>query len=1043
MQLKGLVRFFTILLIVISLYQLSFTWVVNNHEEKMEKLAKEYVAKNFPNPESKYPSNSTVQSLYRDTLDRIFKNRLARLLDSTKNQTVTYGVQGAISYQKAKESELNLGLDLQGGMNVTMEVGLEGLLRSMSANSKDPNFNKAIDLASERRKSSDKDFISLFTEEYKKLVPQGKLSAIFANPNNQSIKPNASDDEVLRVIRAEATSAIDRTYEVLSTRIDKFGVAQPNMIKDVNKGIISVELAGVMDPDRVRRFLQSSANLQFWEVYNIMELDASLMNAEKSLSSFLKGSSGEPEPDSTSTSSNENSNQKNEDSTGKNLSELLGKSAGANSGAAAGDSASKAMEAMRLERPLSSIVQFIPPQDANQDGQPEFSSALGYIATVDTAIFNGYISNPVVKNQFPANLKFLFGKPEKDKNGVEQAFLPVYAIKTVPGSDKAKLEGEHVIDARQDFEQNNEVTVNMSMNKVGTKIWAQMTEKNRGRAIAIVLDDIVYSAPNVNEPIPNGNSRISGNFSIEEAQDLANILKAGKLPTPAKIVQEQLVGPTLGQEAIEGGALAFALSFLVIFILMLVYFNTSGWVANIALVFNLLFTIGVLSAMGATLTAPGIAGLVLTIGMAVDTNVLIFERIKEELGRGKNYQIAVADGYRRSLAPVLDGHITTLLTAIILFKFGVGPVLGFATTQILGILLSLFCGILLSRLITDIWTKKDRHFKYFTNLSNNLLKNVNINFTSMRKTTYVISGIIVILGISSFFVGFDQGVEFAGGRNYKVRFEQVVSPDEVRQALEKSFGEAPIVKTVGGNTQLDITTSYLITSNNEDADQQVQMKLFEGLKTFLPAGVDYQKFDTEYKLGSMKVEPSISADLKSGAKWATFWSLLVIGLYIFIRFRDVKYSIGTIVALLHDVLVVLIVFSLLRKVVPFPLEIDQHFIAAILTVIGFSMNDTVVVFDRIRENTGLMKNASQADVINRSINETLSRTIMTSLTVFLTLLILFIVGGEVTRGFAFAMLIGVITGVYSSIFVAAPILLDLGKKKTSPAKESTPETAKA
>jgi SecD/SecF fusion protein len=573
----------------------------------------------------------------------------------------------------------------------------------------------------------------------------------------------------------------------------------------------------------------------------------------------------------------------------------------------------------------------------------------------------------------------------------------------------------------------------MDMKIFGATKWKALTEKNVGRPIAIVLDNIVYSAPNVINAIPNGTSTISGGYTQQEAQDLANILKAGKLPAPAKIVQEQQVGPTLGKDAIRGGSMAFLISFVVIFLLMLVYYNTSGWIANIALILNLLFTVGVLAGLGATLTAPGIAGLVLTIGMAVDTNVIIYERIKEELTKGKGYIPAINEGYKRSLPPVLDAHVTTLLTAFILFSFGLGPVKGFATTQIIGLILSLFCGILVSRWVTEWFTSKKRHLEYFTGVSKKVFRHAKYKFIEYRKYAYVVSMIVLALGIASYFNGYDQGVEFSGGRSYTVQFPLKVDVEKVRTDLATTFeGESPIIKTIGDNTTLDITTSYLIKENKPGIDSIVERKLFDGVKKYYPETMTFEKFsageDNTGKLGSKKVLPTISDDLKKGAMKATIFAIIAIFLYIFIRFRDWRYSLGTIVALLHDVLVTLAVFSFARGIVPFPLEIDQHFIAAILTVIGFSMNDTVIVFDRIREDSRLMPNAPRAEVINRAINETLSRTIMTSLTVFLTILILFLVGGQVTKGFAFAMLIGVITGTYSSIFVAAPILVDLGKK---------------
>jgi SecD/SecF fusion protein len=622
----------------------------------------------------------------------------------------------------------------------------------------------------------------------------------------------------------------------------------------------------------------------------------------------------------------------------------------------------------------------------------------------------------------------MYGKAEASTDPKFKDILTLYAIKTLDNG-QAELEGDHISSASQDYDERGAIAIKMNMDKIGTNLWAKMTTKNAGKPIAIVLDNFVYSAPNVNEPITTGNSQISGSYSLKEAQDLSEILESGKLPAPAKIVQEQQVGPTLGKESIMGGGLSFFISFLVIFALMLLYFNTAGWVANIALILNLLFTVGILSALGFTLTAPGIAGLVLTIGMAVDTNVLIFERIKEELTKGKSYPLAVTDGYKRSLAPVLDGHITTLLTAIILAYFGLGPVLGFATTQIIGILLSLFCGILVSRLITDWYTNKNRHLEYFTGISRSIFQKAQFKFIEYRKFAYGLSAVIFVLGIASFFNGFDEGVEFAGGRSYTVKFDKPVNVEEVRNELKAVFGEAPIIKTVNSNNQLNITTSYKIKETGNNVDSLVEKMLFTGLAKQLPANVTFSEFESTYKQSSQTVLPTISDDLKAGATKATVIAMMVICLFIFIRFRDWRYSLGTVFALMHDVFVTLIIFSFARTIVPFPLEIDQHFIAAVLTVIGFSMNDTIIVYDRIREDSRLHPNLDNHTVINKAINETLSRTIMTSLTVFLTILILFIFGGEVTKGFAFAMLVGVITGTYSSIFVAAPILVDFSKDK--------------
>ncbi len=998
MQLKGLVRFFAVALILISLYQLHFTLVVRNHESAMDKKAKAYVAANFA---SASPEQKDIE----------LRKRLRRLLDSTREQTVTYGITGEISYQKAKEQELNLGLDLQGGMSVTLEVELEGMLQSLANNPRDPMLIKALETATQRKANSDAEYISLFAAAFAEQNPNARLASVFAGPG-KNIKIDDNDNSVLEKIRVSADGAIANTFNVLQKRIDQFGVAQPNINLDKNKGIITVELPGVKDdPERVRKYLQATANLQFWELYNIAELDKSFGDAEKALQDSYGSVKTETTKDTGAAV------QTPADTTKAVAITELAKT----------DTAKKATPTQQANS-LFKYLQPVPPQQ-DERGGTRFAPYIGFVRSSDTSALGEYLRLDAVRNQFPSNVKFVYGVATRNEKGVKSDVLPFYALKLLEGSDKAKLEGDGVQQAAQDYDDRGRPAIKMLMTKSGERIWAQMTSDNVGKPIAIVLDDIVYSDPNVINPITTGSTEISGNFTIQEAQDLANILQSGKLPAPAKIVQEQVVGPTLGAEAVQGGTMAFALSFVVIFILMLVYYNTGGWVANIALILNLLFTVGVLSALGATLTAPGIAGLVLTIGMAVDTNVIIFERIKDELKKGKSYQLAVMDGYRRSLPPVLDGHITTLLTAIILFYFGLGPVLGFATTQILGIILSLFCGILISRLITDFWTKKNRHFEYFTSVSRNLFKNAAYKFVEYRKVAYVISVVVLIGGIASLFNGFDQGVEYKGGRSYTIRFDQPVQNDDVRNELEKAFGEYPVIKTVGDNKTLNITTSYMIDNNSKLADSLVESALFSGLKSKLPENLSLYEFRKNYKQSSQSVLPSISDDLKKGAIQATLFAIFVIFLYILLRFRDWRYSMGTIVALLHDVLVTLIVFSFLKGIVPFPLEIDQHFIAAILTVIGFSMNDTVIVFDRIRENVQLMHGRTKTEIINKSINETLSRTIMTSVTVFLTLLILFIFGGEVTRGFAFAMLIGVITGSYSSIFVAAPVLVDMAKDK--------------
>ncbi len=1025
MQLKGLVRFFAIALILICLYQLSFTWIVRSYEGKMQDRATSWVKAHYPTAQQKYPDNKQLREAYQDSLNLFEKGRLRHLLDSSKDENI--GPFNLTTYQNAKDKELMLGLDLQGGMSVTMEVGLDGLIRSLANYPKDADFNKALDAAVARKANSGADLITLFGEEYNKVNSNGKLAPFFVSKSNEKIKFNSSNSAVISYLRDQARSAFRNTTNILRTRIDRFGVASPTINPDEAKGIITIELAGINDPERVRHYLQSTANLQFFEVYNLGEVGESLVAADNALSNYIKGNApGDTSKTAKAATDTTKAAQNQHDTTQTaTLSSLANSNTAANNNAATNTKVDSA-ELLRRDAPIRSLFAAFGQGQQTQKGV-QYPSYIGYVQTKDTGQLGQYLRMDFVKNKFPSNLVFMYGKPETNDPKMKNV-LPLYAIKTL-ANGTAELEGEHVSDARQDYDEKGRIAIKMNMDPIGTRIWAKMTEKNVGKPIAIVLDNVVYSAPFVNGAIPNGSSEISGSFSTTEAQDLADILQSGKLPAPAKIVQEQVVGPTLGSAAVNGGALAFIISFAVIFILMIVYYNTAGWVANAALILNLLFTIGILAALGFTLTAPGIAALVLTIGMAVDTNVIIFERIKEELTRGKGYLTAVSDGYKRSYAPVLDAHVTTFLTAAILFTFGLGPVLGFATTQMLGITLSLFCGILVSRLITDFYTNKKRHFEYFTGISKKIFKHASFKFIEYRKIAYGISVIVLILGVASFFNGFDEGVEFSGGRSYTIVFNQKPNLDQVRNDLNKVFGEYPIIKTVNTENQLNITTSYKIHETGNNVDSIVERTLFTGLKNFLPAGTSYQEFDTRYKQSSQTVLPTISDDLKAGATKATIISIIVICLYIFIRFRDWRYSMGTIVSLLHDVFVTLAVFSFLRKVVPFPLEIDQHFIAAILTVIGFSMNDTVIVYDRIREDSRLMKGSDTTSIINRAINDTLSRTIMTSLTVFLTLLILFIFGGEVTRGFAFAMLIGVVTGTYSSIFVAAPILVDFAKNK--------------
>ena len=1013
MHLKGLVKIFTAALILLSLYQLSITMIVRNQEKKM------------------MVSASRAANLLQPGADATTHNRITDSL----YQSITDSMQGEVifsipvlkkyTYQTAKGEELSLGLDLQGGMNVTLEVSLDDMVRSMSNNPRDPALNRAIADADKAKANSEANFITLFKETFEKENPGIGLASLFTKPSEKEIVTQSTNDQVVAKLNKEANDAVTRTYNVLKTRIDQFGVANPNVNLDEKKGIITVELAGVHNPERVRSYLQATAKLQFFETYNNQEVGPMLNAANDALAAYLSGAT-------TDTTGIKDSLTAGKDKTAaSDTGDLNSFVAKGKAGAAtadkskATDSASSEKEALK-KAPLFAVIT----PDVDQERRFVSSPLVGLVAKKDTAKANRILAMDVVKNKFPAGIHFVYGAEDIKKVKDPNFRLSLYAVKMPPGG-VAKLEGDHVTSAYEDVNQlTGKPSVYMDMDLTGSHIWKDMTGKNVGNFVAVVLDDRVYSCPRVEGEISGGRTEISGSFSAEEAKDLANILKSGKLPAPAHIVQEQVVGPTLGIENINKGMISLTLAFVVIFVLMLVYYNTGGIVADASLVLNLVFTVGVLSALHATLTMAGIAGLVLTVGMAVDTNVIIFERIKEELSLGKTYQQAVADGYKRSYAPVLDGHVTTLITAIILFIFGLGPVKGFATTQILGILLSLFCGILVSRLITDMYTKRERHLQYFTGISKSIFRKAHFKFVEARKYTYWVTAIVMCLGISTYFVGFNKGVEFNGGRSYTIKFDNSVSTDDVRNKLTKYFGEHPEVKTIGTNNQLNITTSYLITEPGTGIDLKVEKVLDSGLiaEKLIPATTTFEVFKTKYLQESKTVLPTISDDLKRGAVWATVISMVAIFIYILIRFRKWQYSLGTILSLLHDVCVTLAVFSFFKGKVPFALEIDQHFIAAILTVIGFSMNDTVIVFDRIREYFRKSPDEDKVSVINRAINDTLSRTIMTSLTVFITLLILFFVGGEATRGFAFAMLIGVFTGTYSSIFVAAPVLVDMDKK---------------
>ncbi|MEN9523824.1 MAG: hypothetical protein RL065_2201, partial [Bacteroidota bacterium] len=963
------------------------------------------------------------------------------ILDSLNAETVYNLGLIKYTYQECKEQELGMGLDLQGGMSVVLQVNEEELVDALAHKSTDANYRKAFELAKQKMTNSNESFVTLFSQSYNEVAPNGLLASIFNGPDlKDKIKFNSSNSAVIEAVDKEVKDAVKRTYNIISARIDKFGVTQPNISLEERTGRIIVELPGVDNPERVRKLLQATAKLEFWEMYDNTEIAKSILDANKVLSAKLKAmKSSTNTVDTSKAILTASDSTKKDDATltplngNKSNTDLTANTKPSSLKPAKEDTSKAAlMEKGREENALFTV--WTPVLDQKQTFVQ--SAFIGYVSGKDTAKLNSYLSYPEVKAAFPKNAMILYGaKPvdftkrgAKNVTAAEKNIYEIYAIKKRLNDDNAPLDGSYVTNASRDVSQQGGNEIVMQMSTEGAAIWQRLTAKNIKKPVAIVLDNKVYSAPTVQNEIAGGRSSITGDFTAKEAIDMANILQTGKLPTTAKIIQEDIVGATLGDASINAGFWSFIVAFIVIVALMYFYYSMGGMISNVALVLNLFFTIGVLTGFGFSLTMSAIAGLVVTIGMAVDTNVIIFERIKEEILRGKSKQKVVEDGYKSSYAPIIDAHITTLLTGGILFYFGLGPVKGFATTLIVGLIINLFCGILITRWITDWMLSKNKNIDYVTGLSRNLFKHFNFDFVGVRKYAFIISGALSLIGIISIFTkGFDKGVDFLGGRTYTVQFEKSLSTNEVREKLTAIFGTSPVVKTVGTNNQMRITTSYKINESDPKTDSLVEQQLYKGLKDYF-SGSDINSFQ-KHILSSQKVGPTIADDITMSSIWATVLSLLVIFIYIVIRFRKWQYGLGTIISLFHDVTMVLGLFSIFHGILPFSLEIDQTFIAAILTIIGYSMNDTVIVFDRIREYVREQKGRDLKEVINDAINHTLSRTIMTSLTVFLVVLILFIFGGEVTRGFAFAMLIGVITGTYSSIFVAMPVLYDLRDKK--------------
>lgn len=989
MQSKGLIKFLVVVVSIACLYSLSFTFVTRKVEADAAKYAQGDMAK---------------EKAYLDSMagEEVYNLGLAKF-----------------TYREAKAHELALGLDLKGGMNVTMEISLDELIKNLARNNKDENFNNALESAVSKSKTANKGLVDLFVDEYKATGATTPLASFFATTDNATlIKTNSSDADVRSFLNKESESAIQNSYKVLRTRIDKFGVASPNIQIQQGTNRILIELPGINDQDRVRKLLQGSAKLEFYETHDNTQVYPLLETIDNILASSIK--LAEPvktaKADSTATDSTSNDS---------NLLANLGASkANADSAAAVANLANN--------NPLFAILN--PSVYMEQNGQPQLMTGamVGTANLKDTARVNEYFNRPEVKSNIPANVKFLWAVKPEHRN---PNFLSLYAIKPTGLENAAVMTGEFITDARDNFDEQNRPVVSMDMNAEGARQWRKITAQaaQSRAAIAIVLDGVVYSAPSVNEEIPNGSSSISGSFTIEDTKDLANVLKAGRLPTTAKIVEEAVVGPSLGQAAIDAGVNSSVIAIVVVMLFMIAYYNRAGFAANIAVLFNVFFLMGILASLNAVLTLPGIAGIVLTMGTAVDANVLIYERIREEMGLGKSIRQSIADGYKNAMPSILDSQITTFLVGIVLFFFGSGPILGFATTLMIGIATSLFTSIFISRLIFEFMLDRDMKISVSFPWSANTLKDANFQFIKKRKMFYGISAIVTIISIIAILTkGFTLGVDFQGGRTFTVAYEKAVELESVRKNLDEVFESTTEVKTFGSENQVRVTTTYHINETSDQADQEVLAKLNEGLAK-ADSGNKYEI------LSSQKVGPTIATDIKDRAVWSAIFSVLIMAGYILLRFHKWQYSAGAAISTIHDAILLLGLFSILDGIVPFSLDIDQHFVAAILTVIAYSVNDTVVVFDRLREylNKPNAHNEDFGGIVNQAINSTLSRTIITSLTIIFVLAVLFVFGGEVIRGFSFAILIGVAVGTYSSIFLAAPTVYDLGRGKTLAQPAST------
>ncbi|CAL2090295.1 Protein translocase subunit SecD / Protein-export membrane protein SecF [Tenacibaculum sp. 190524A05c] len=995
MQNKGLIRLFAILFGLVSLYQLSFTFFAN----KVEKAANAYAT-------SKVSDQNDGRELAR------FEKKYR---DSVANKEVIAG----FTYDEIRDKEMNLGLDLKGGINAILQVSVKDILQGLSNESQNPVFTQALKNADVAQTDSQENYLDIFYDEFEKASNGSvKLSdpTIFGNKLlRDKIDFNKTNEEVKPILQEEINTSINTAFEVLRSRIDKFGVVQPNIQRIGTSGRIQVELPGAKDIDRVSKLLESTAKLQFWEVYSNAEVQNFFFAANAKAAELLKEDT-------------ETTQAKDTTKTSDSIEDLIAETS---------DSTEVANQ--------KSLFTYLFPNVAQNQNQ--VSSLIAQAKVIDTAKVNSLLKNKEIRALLPDNLryaKFLWdykAQPSADKT---TEVIGLYAVKG-NRNDEAPIEGDVIADAKQDYDQLSKPVVSMLMNGVGTKKWAKMTGENVGKFVAVVLDDYVYTAPVVNGAITGGSTQISGgSMTVEEAQDISTVLKAGKLPAPARIIEAEVVGPSLGKEAITASMWSFALAILLVLAWMVVYYGKAGLYANIALVVNILFIFGILASFNSVLTLPGIAGIILTIGMSVDANVIIFERIKEALNSGKGLLTAVEEGFsiKGALSAIIDANITTLLTGIILYVFGTGPIKGFALTLMIGIATSLFTAIFITRLLVDSAVAKGTDLTFNTNISKNWFKNINIEFLRKRKLAYFISGGIILAGLVSIFtVGLKQGVDFKGGRSYVVRFNQPMKANEVASSLKDAFGTAPEVKTYGSTNQLKITTVFKIEDKSKEVDELVQTTLYNGLKPYL-GELSYENFKPGFeKLGNpqgimsyMKVDPTIADDIKQAAIWAVLGSLIVVFLYILLRFRKVSFSIGAVAAVFHDVLIVLGIFSILYKFMPFDMEIGQSFIAAILTVVGYSLNDTVVIFDRIREYAAGSKTFT-ASLVDKALSSTLGRTINTSLTTMLVMLAIFFFGGDSIKGFMFALIIGVLVGTYSSLFVATPIMFDATKNKEKETKK--------